>query len=83
MKINWLKGVEPPCDGDYDVAIEAKKGALFVIKGEVRLAVGWFTEGKGWYVPGYSELNATEYESVWEVIGWLQPTTVKFVCGKV
>lgn len=46
MSVNWLEGVEPPCDGDYDVAIEAQKGAPFVIKGEVRCAVGWFTKGK-------------------------------------
>ena len=44
MEINWLKGVEPPCDGDYDVAIEAKKGALFVIKGECKKIKGFLGE---------------------------------------
>ena len=82
MSVNWFEGVEPPCDGDYDVAIEAQKGALFVIKGEVRFATGWFTKGKGWYLPGYSNGNATEYKGVWKIVGWLQPTPVKFVCGK-
>ena len=47
MSANWFKGVEPPCDGEYAVVIKAKEGAPFVIKGEVRLATGWFTEGKG------------------------------------
>ena len=83
MSVNWYEGGEQPCDGEYDVAIEAKTGAPFVIKGEVRLATGWFTAGKGWYLSGYSNGNATEYKGVWEVVGWLQPTPVKFVCGKV
>lgn len=36
MNINWLEGVEPPCDGEYAVAIEAKESAPFVIKGEAK-----------------------------------------------
>lgn len=83
MSVNWFKGAEPPCDGDYVVVIEAKEGAPFVIKGDILLATGWFTAGKGWYLPGYSNGNATEYKGVWEVVGWLQPTLIKFVCGKV
>ena len=83
MSAIWYEGGEPPCDGEYDVVIKAKEGAPFVIKGEVRLATGWFTAGKGWYLSGYSNGNATEYKGVWEVVGWLQPTPVKFVCGKV
>lgn len=83
MSANWFKGAEPPCDGYYDVVIEAKEGAPFVIKGDILLATGWFTEGKGWYLPGYSNGNATEYKGVWEVIRWQQPIKVKFVCGRV
>ena len=64
MSANWFKGVEPPCDGEYAVVIKAKEGAPFVIKGEVRLATGWFTEGKGWYLSGYSNGNATEYKEI-------------------
>lgn len=83
VSANWFKGVEPPCDGEYVVVIKAKEGAPFVIKGEVRLATGWFTEGKGWYLSGYSNGNATEYKGVWEVVGWQQPTPIKLVCGKI
>lgn len=83
MSANWFKGVEPPCDGEYVVVIEAKEGAPFVIKGEMRIATGWFTEGKGWYLLDYSNGNATEYKGVWEVVGGLQPTPIKLVCGKV
>lgn len=83
MSAIWYEGVEPPCDGEYNAVIKAKEGAPFVIKGEVRLATGWFTEGKGWYLPDYSNGNATEYKGVWEVVGWLQPTPIKLVCGKI
>ena len=83
MSVNWIEGVEPPCDGEYDVAIEAQTGAPFVIKGEVRLTVGWCTKGKGWYLPYYSNGNATEYKGVWEVFWWQNPTPIKLVCGKV
>ena len=83
MSAIWYEGVEPPCDGEYNAVIKAKEGAPFVIKGEVRLATGWFTEGKGWYLSGYSNGSATEYKGVWEVVGWQQPTPIKLVCGKI
>ena len=83
MSAIWYEGVEPPCDGEYYAVIKAKEGAPFVIKGEVRLTVGWFTKGKGWYLPGYSNGNATEYKGVWKVFWWQNPTPIKFVCGKV
>lgn len=83
MSINWLKGAKPPCDGEYCALIEAKESAPYVKKGDIRLEVGWFTAEKGWYLPYYSNGNATEYIGVWEVVGWHRPTPVKFVYGKI
>ena len=65
MSVNWIEGVEPPCDGEYYTIAEMQRDGIFYKKGDIVIEFDGYSERLGWAV---SQGSLSE----WKVLAWAE-----------